>query len=439
MVWIAGYLMADSSRKTLQESIVKSSSFLAGRILDGIDRDIYEKTRMFQKYSRDLILREALSGSNREFGRLADIQAYMDEKDKEWTSAPVKEATPFMRGISSNALSDELREKMEFHGERYGFNLFPSVVVTNRYGAVVSMTEKSRRYRQDDNEWWRETKENGLYFGDVRRDEDTGANVMDIGIRVNDAKGGFTGVIKAALNIETVNGTLKALEAEKDVVLPRSMHLKLTTRDGRLIYSTRDFKFLEDASGLLREFMSEAGEHTPYFLRKAYEPGEGQELSVHVHSKGHKDYKGLGWVMFVDYETAEIFSPVAELRDRILAFSIIVAAASALIAFVISRSLSRPIERLRDVAVEFGRGGMDIRFEAASKDEIGVLANTFNRMAQERKRMDDELKKSEERFRSLVETTSDWVWEVDGKGVYTYTSPKVRDLLGYEPEDILGK
>ena len=39
----------------------------------------------------------------------------------------------------------------------------------------------------------------------------------------------------------------------------------------------------------------------------------------------------------------------------------------------------------------------------------------------------------------MVEITTDWVWEVDEKGVYTYVSPKVRDLLGYEPEEIIGK
>ena len=46
---------------------------------------------------------------------------------------------------------------------------------------------------------------------------------------------------------------------------------------------------------------------------------------------------------------------------------------------------------------------------------------------------------NEERFRSLVEATSDWIWEIDAQGVYTYASPKVRDLLGYEPEEVVGK
>ncbi len=49
------------------------------------------------------------------------------------------------------------------------------------------------------------------------------------------------------------------------------------------------------------------------------------------------------------------------------------------------------------------------------------------------------LRESEERFRSLVETTSDWVWQVDENAVYTYASGKIRDLLGYAPEEVLGR
>jgi len=46
---------------------------------------------------------------------------------------------------------------------------------------------------------------------------------------------------------------------------------------------------------------------------------------------------------------------------------------------------------------------------------------------------------SEARFRALVEATSDWIWVVDIDAVYSYSSPKVRELLGYEPEEIIGK
>ncbi|PKN28302.1 MAG: hypothetical protein CVU64_13980 [Deltaproteobacteria bacterium HGW-Deltaproteobacteria-21] len=57
----------------------------------------------------------------------------------------------------------------------------------------------------------------------------------------------------------------------------------------------------------------------------------------------------------------------------------------------------------------------------------------------EHKRVEEELRESEEKFRSIVETTSDRVWETDAYGVYTFVSPRVRDLLGYEPEEFLGR
>jgi PAS domain S-box-containing protein len=57
----------------------------------------------------------------------------------------------------------------------------------------------------------------------------------------------------------------------------------------------------------------------------------------------------------------------------------------------------------------------------------------------ERKQAEEALRQGEERFRNLVETTSDFVWEVDERGLYTYASPKVLDVLGYEPEEVLGR
>ena len=49
------------------------------------------------------------------------------------------------------------------------------------------------------------------------------------------------------------------------------------------------------------------------------------------------------------------------------------------------------------------------------------------------------LQRSEQRFRLLLEATSDWVWEVDEQGVFTYSSPKIYDILGYEAEEVVGK
>jgi len=50
-----------------------------------------------------------------------------------------------------------------------------------------------------------------------------------------------------------------------------------------------------------------------------------------------------------------------------------------------------------------------------------------------------ELHSIKERYRHLVETTSDWAWEVDHTGTYTYVSPRLESLLGYQPSEVLGR
>lgn len=46
---------------------------------------------------------------------------------------------------------------------------------------------------------------------------------------------------------------------------------------------------------------------------------------------------------------------------------------------------------------------------------------------------------SRERFLSLVESTSDWIWEVDQTATYTFSNQKVKDILGYEHHEVIGK
>ncbi len=70
---------------------------------------------------------------------------------------------------------------------------------------------------------------------------------------------------------------------------------------------------------------------------------------------------------------------------------------------------------------------------------ILLMAYSLSSIVVEAAMAKESLRASEERFRSLVETTSDWVWETDPNGVYTYASPRIRELLGYEPEEVIGK
>jgi PAS domain S-box-containing protein len=56
-----------------------------------------------------------------------------------------------------------------------------------------------------------------------------------------------------------------------------------------------------------------------------------------------------------------------------------------------------------------------------------------------RKQAEEALAESRKKYRGLVEKINDWVWEVDTDYVYTYSSPRALELLGYAPEEIVGR
>lgn len=57
----------------------------------------------------------------------------------------------------------------------------------------------------------------------------------------------------------------------------------------------------------------------------------------------------------------------------------------------------------------------------------------------ETRQVSDSLKTSEKRFRDIAHISADWIWEVDSNAIYTYASKSVYTLLGYRPDEILGK
>ncbi|MGH7369395.1 MAG: PAS domain S-box protein, partial [Candidatus Methylomirabilaceae bacterium] len=69
---------------------------------------------------------------------------------------------------------------------------------------------------------------------------------------------------------------------------------------------------------------------------------------------------------------------------------------------------------------------------------LGDIANQVGQFIA-RKRAEETLSESEEKFRSIVETTSEWIWSIDREGRMTYNNPAVQAILGYSPEELLGK
>lgn len=71
--------------------------------------------------------------------------------------------------------------------------------------------------------------------------------------------------------------------------------------------------------------------------------------------------------------------------------------------------------------------------------ELTEVIETLLNEIDERERAEGALRESEERFQQVAENAQEWIWEVDADGLYTYASPVLEEILGYKPEEIVGK
>ncbi|MBN2521880.1 MAG: PAS domain S-box protein [Bacteroidales bacterium] len=75
------------------------------------------------------------------------------------------------------------------------------------------------------------------------------------------------------------------------------------------------------------------------------------------------------------------------------------------------------------------------------KDENGEAVGALStaRDITEHKHAEEALRESEEKYRSIVETTTEWIWEIDLMGMHTFSNPSITSILGYSAEEFIGQ
>ena len=379
LLWSMGYLIVDIKDNEIEKAYIENTGTLASEVLTMIDKDIHNKIEVFQAYSQDLILRDAVLRSNHTYQISGNPFDAITKDEKEGMLSGVR-ATPYEESLLNSRLSEELREKAEFYKNKYGYSVFPKIFVLNIYGSVLAMTEYVGEYNYQDKQWWKSTLNEGLYVKDVQYDKNDDMYFVDIGLRIDDENGEVIGAMNVRLNIEEMINIVKNIGSYESTGI---METRLITRDNNLIYSkSKDKRGLEKVEDVLEfnhvEHKSElnAGHHF-----------ENEHICVHVHSEGFKDFKGLGWTLLIGSDSAKVFSPVSELRNQVWYVSVCVTLLVVIMGYLMHTVISRPIEKLREAVKKIGTGNLDVDIDLSSNDEIGQLAKTFKNMASDLKKV----------------------------------------------------
>ncbi|HEY6051975.1 MAG TPA: HAMP domain-containing protein, partial [Thermoanaerobaculia bacterium] len=129
-------------------------------------------------------------------------------------------------------------------------------------------------------------------------------------------------------------------------------------------------------------------------------PAGRRFLQTRVVEQGFRSYSGKRWSIILDAPLERVFAPVRRLaRDTALGVAgvlVLLGTVSGLVA----RRLTRPVRLLTSTARAVAQGDLTSRAEVTTRDEIGALADAFNRMVadlaeeiHERKSAEREMKK----------------------------------------------
>jgi len=111
--------------------------------------------------------------------------------------------------------------------------------------------------------------------------------------------------------------------------------------------------------------------------------------------------KDLGIVLLAEIDKSEVEKPIGILQDRIFQTGIIISIGMGIVAFVISKSFSRPLVKLKNAANKISNGDFDVRTNIKTGDEIGELSRAFDSMAQKLQESLIEIKEKEEVIKQL--------------------------------------
>lgn len=172
--------------------------------------------------------------------------------------------------------------------------------------------------------------------------------------------------------IPTPKSALFVLDAENRLVASSRGSV---VRDGeRLVMKQSDDRF----TAMLGDEMERAATVRSTMQQQRVD-SSGQTLRVLVEKLA--PYPGIEWKVVAVMPESELLADARETRRRSITLASIVVAAGAFFAFMISRRIARPIERIQKHTASVAAGDFDARIEARGAKELVQLSDNLNRMS----------------------------------------------------------
>ncbi len=158
----------------------------------------------------------------------------------------------------------------------------------------------------------------------------------------------------------------------------------------------------------------------------------GEKNLVRLNDTAFFDFavrKGDFILYFRNYRD-EWLSIIRNFNDIIISSVFFASIASLIIGYMLSKTITVPIENLMRKAERIASGNFDQMLPVKSEDEIGKLTRTFNYMASELKKTLTEISSEKSKIETILNCMTDGVIAFDISGKIIHINPAAKRILG---------
>ncbi|MBQ76492.1 MAG: hypothetical protein CMQ20_15915 [Gammaproteobacteria bacterium] len=145
----------------------------------------------------------------------------------------------------------------------------------------------------------------------------------------------------------------------------------------------------------------------------------------------------LGWMLVSEVNAAHIIQPIYASLAEIFSIPLLGMLIFAWFVLYLANRTIAPVQRASEAMDQVTRGDYNLALKPSGINELDRLAVIFNRMAHERKNTEEMLRASEEKFRSLAESSPVGVFLMDSPGNVEYINDRFAELVGLSEGEIL--